>query len=136
MFHPCYLPMKTTSWLRKFSIISDLTLITACLLLSYHRWFCPCKILKLNETVNPWNGYFSKTGIFLISFAKGSLITVGVTAKFTSIKNVKHSTWCIWDALRDLLTSVKFKKCEKHPCRSVNFSKAWNFTKSNTVHIF
>ena len=28
-----------------------------------------------------------------------------------------------WDALRDLLPFIQFKKREKHPRRSVNFSK-------------
>ena len=38
------------------------------------------------------------------------------------------------DALRDLVSCVQFKKHEKHPWRSVTFSKvkACNFTKSNT----
>ena len=40
------------------------------------------------------------------------------------------------DALRDLVPFVQFKKQEKQPCRSVNFSKvaglACNFTKINT----
>ena len=40
----------------------------------------------------------------------------------------------IWDALRDLVPFVQFKKREKHPWRCVVFSKvaACNFTKSNT----
>ena len=29
----------------------------------------------------------------------------------------------IYGALRDLVPFVQFKKCEKHPWRSVNFSK-------------
>ena len=40
----------------------------------------------------------------------------------------------IWDALRDLMPFVQFKKHEKHPERSVTFRKlqaeACNFTKS------
>ena len=36
------------------------------------------------------------------------------------------------DALRHLVPFVQFKKCEKHPRRSVNFRKACNFTKINT----
>ena len=36
------------------------------------------------------------------------------------------------DALRDLVPFVQFKKREKHSWRSVTFSKACNFTKSNT----
>ena len=40
------------------------------------------------------------------------------------------------DVLRDLVPFVQFKKREKHPWRSVTFSKvaglACNFTKSNT----
>ena len=35
-------------------------------------------------------------------------------------------TWAnffICDALRDLVPFVQFKKCKKHPRRSVNFSK-------------
>ena len=44
---------------------------------------------------------------------------------------------CFSDALRDLVSFVQFKKREKHPWRSVTFSKvagflASNFTKSNT----
>ena len=31
--------------------------------------------------------------------------------------------WHISDALRSLVLFVKFKKCEKHPWRSVTFSK-------------
>ena len=41
----------------------------------------------------------------------------------------------IYDALRELLPSVQFKKREKHPWRSVTFSKVAGFsyfTKSNT----
>ena len=34
--------------------------------------------------------------------------------------------------LRDLVPFVQFKKLEKHPWRSVTFSKACNFTKSNS----
>ena len=37
------------------------------------------------------------------------------------------------DALRDLVPFVQFKKREKHSGRSVTFSKACNFTKSNTL---
>ena len=33
------------------------------------------------------------------------------------------STGVLCDALRDLVPFVEFKKREKHPCRSVNFSK-------------
>ena len=42
----------------------------------------------------------------------------------------------IWDALRDLVPFVKFKKREKHSLISVTYNKlqaeAYNFTKSNT----
>ena len=38
----------------------------------------------------------------------------------------------ICDALRDLVPFVQFKKSEQHPWRSVTFSEASNFTKSNT----
>ena len=40
----------------------------------------------------------------------------------------------IWDSLSDLILFVQFEKCDKHPWRSVTFSKveACNFTKSNT----
>ena len=42
----------------------------------------------------------------------------------------------ICDALRDLVPFVQFKKREKHPCRSVNFSKVTNGIKSlNASHI-
>ena len=36
------------------------------------------------------------------------------------------------DALRNLVPFVQFKKREKHPWGSVNFSEAWNFIKINT----
>ena len=42
----------------------------------------------------------------------------------------------IRDALRDLGTFKQFKKREKHPGRSVTFSKACNFTKGNTPPCF
>ena len=49
--------------------------------------------------------------------------------------NMRHDT-CICGALRDLVQFVQFKKREKHPWRSVNFSKLQaspcNFTKINT----
>ena len=40
--------------------------------------------------------------------------------------------WIMCDAWRDLVPFVQFKKREKHPWRSVNFSVACNFTKINT----
>ena len=39
---------------------------------------------------------------------------------------------CICNALRGLVPFVQFKKREKHPRRSVTFSKVAGFTKSNT----
>ena len=45
----------------------------------------------------------------------------------------------ICDALRDLVSFVQFKKCEKHPCASVTFSFLYctNRTKSrNAPHMF
>ena len=47
---------------------------------------------------------------------------------YTSIHNF-FFVYC--DALRDLVPFVQFKKREKYPLRSVTFSKACNFTKSN-----
>ena len=38
----------------------------------------------------------------------------------------------ICDVLRDLVPFVQFKKREKHPWRSVNFSKVAGFSKINT----
>ena len=53
------------------------------------------------------------------------------------VTNIKEST--IFErrnkkcgALHDLVPSAQFRKREKHPWRSVNFSKACNFTKINT----
>ena len=40
-----------------------------------------------------------------------------------------ESTQDICDALRDLVPFVQFKKCEKHPWRSVNFSKVGCFSR-------
>ena len=34
----------------------------------------------------------------------------------------------IWDALHDLVPFAQFKKREKHPWRSVNFSKVAGFS--------
>ena len=39
----------------------------------------------------------------------------------------------ISDILRDLVTPVQFKKCKKHLWRSVTFSRAAGFTRSNTT---
>ena len=60
-----------------------------------------------------------------------TLISAAVTV--LKIKNaVNLSAWNVqecmaatdqWGALRDLVPFVQFKKREKHPCRSVNFSK-------------
>ena len=36
---------------------------------------------------------------------------------------MKNTNINIWDALRDLVPFVQFKKREKHPWRSVTFSK-------------
>ena len=36
---------------------------------------------------------------------------------------MKRFLWKIHDALRDLVSSVQFKKREKHPWRGVTFSK-------------
>ena len=47
-----------------------------------------------------------------------------------SIKDIWQGPKC--DALRDLVPFVQFKKREKRPWRSVNFSEACNFAKINT----
>ena len=44
----------------------------------------------------------------------------------------KHTSFKISDALCDFVSFVPFKKHEKHPWRSVTFSKSYNVTKSNT----
>ena len=44
----------------------------------------------------------------------------------------KHTSFKISGALRDLVSFVLYKKHEKHPWRSVTFSKACNIAKSNT----
>ena len=49
---------------------------------------------------------------------------------FFYILDVNGSTIC--GALRDLVPLAQFKKREKHPWRSVNFSKVAGFTKINT----
>ena len=46
---------------------------------------------------------------------------------------VKLLEQSICDALRDLILSVQFKKREKHSWSSVTFSKAADFTKSDTA---
>ena len=51
---------------------------------------------------------------------KGIEFLVGTSDQL--IKNFK----C--DALRDLVSFVQFKKLEKHPSRSVTFSKVWVFS--------
>ena len=38
----------------------------------------------------------------------------------------------MWDALRDLVPFVQFKKRENYLWRRATFSKSWNVTKSNT----
>ena len=54
-----------------------------------------------------------------------------------SFFDAKRSSKTICDALRDLVPFVQFEKREKHPWRSVNFSKvaAWSrsFTKISTA---
>ena len=46
--------------------------------------------------------------------------TVKTRFKLLIVENIPSS---IYGALRDLVASVEFKKREKHPWRSVNFSK-------------
>ena len=46
-------------------------------------------------------------------------------------ENRKPLTTC--DALHDFVSFVQFKKCEKHPWRSVNFSKVARFSLINRV---
>ena len=43
------------------------------------------------------------------------------TSSFGMISPLKNPQIC--DAFRDLVPFVEFKKCEKHPWRSVNFSE-------------
>ena len=45
-----------------------------------------------------------------------------------------YGYWNKCDALRDLVQFVQFKKCEKHPCRSVNFSKVAGFSHASATH--
>ena len=40
-----------------------------------------------------------------------------------------------YDAWRDLVPFVQFKKCEKHPWRRVNFSKVAGFRVLNTLNM-
>ena len=49
-----------------------------------------------------------------------------------TILRLFHRTSNSFGALCDLVPFVQFKKHEKHPWRSVNFSDAYNFTKINT----
>ena len=43
------------------------------------------------------------------------------TSSFGMISPLKNPQIC--DAFRDLVPFVEFKKCEKHPWRSVNYSE-------------
>ena len=59
--------------------------------------------------------------MFLRGIEMGIVLWNGLK-RFNAVSKVDFPKW---DALRDLLPFVQFKKCEKHPWRS-------NFTKSNT----
>ena len=41
----------------------------------------------------------------------------------------------ICDAFRDLVAFAQFKKCEKHPWRSVTFSKVAGHTKQHKINV-
>ena len=47
---------------------------------------------------------------------------------YKAINPFKANVQFIWDVLRDLVPFVQFEKREKHPCRSVTFSKVAGFT--------
>ena len=49
--------------------------------------------------------------------------TFNVSNKITKAISFQLINLYISDALRDLVPFVQFKKCEKHPWKSVNFSK-------------
>ena len=92
--------------------------------LSFKKLFC-----KRYYSFNPFNldylNFFLISGSYL--FIRSILLCY--TTQFSS-KNVTSSGTSS-DDLRDLVPFAQFQKREKHPWRSVNFSKVAN-SKSNT----
>ena len=67
-----------------------------------------------------------KTSAFLVQISLRRLYaegTVIIPQHLSRTKLVKFVSKDIYDALRDLVSFVQFKKREKHPWRSVTFSK-------------
>ena len=65
-------------------------------------------------------------------------ISVNVDVDLNYLLSSGNILQIICNTLRALVLFVKFKKLEKHPWESLNFSKlqaeAWYFTKSNTPY--
>ena len=73
--------------------------------------------------LNSWKVYWNIQG-----YSSGGYRRKGTRNNYSSPRIWRE----IYDALRDLVLFVPFKKCRKHPWRSVNSSNFnFNFTKSN-----
>ena len=68
-------------------------------------------------------GYVRNRGVLVGKHIGSNRVNLDSSSEFTAYK--KYSIAYVFDALRDLVPFAQFKKREKHPRRSVTFSKVY-----------